>query len=514
MRVSASSVKLARRCMRRWYGIKVLRLVPPEESASTTLGKETHSELEEWIRKGTLPKSVLAAKMLSAMKGYPWWADPKVTEAEHGFEFTLDGVDFHGFMDFRRRGRDESHAVIGDWKTTSNLAYSLQKGTSENAGLLVYVDPKAEVPEGEEPKEEPDVQSSLYAAYEYVAGARAVSGVWVYGLTKPPHTTRVVSTDFSEPAVETVMRGVCADGRTMMKLAVLQPELSAVPCNSAACHDYHRPCPLAGACGVGQRGLFSAPDPLDVRHNGDAMTSFLDAIKKSHPSAAKPASVPPPPPAEDDDLPPPPPEDEDAPPPPPADEEDVPPPPPAEEPHPAEVLAEAAMHNSATRDLSAAVESGFVNPIEAEGKAPYKNPAEAAAGEGVAPVAEKPKAKGRKKAAKVDLSEIVDGDGTTLKQAIGEILGKDKPIVDSKGFTLTEDQRFDTGTGEDLRLKTLSEPAETDPVVLATSTVQLRQSDLQAKRTLDDVPAVPVEETKAQDTLRRIYEVLREHFEG
>lgn len=401
MKVSASSLKLFRRCPRRWVGLKVLRLVPPEETQATNLGKATHAELEDWILHGRVPKSSLAAKMLAACRSTPHWPDPKATTAEEAIEFSLGDVDWHGVVDWRRKGSHGAHAVIGDWKTSAGLDYALRAGD----GLLV------------DSEGEPDVQAAIYAAHEYVAGATDVTAVWIYGTTREPHTTRVVTVDFDPAKVEVVMRSAAEDGKKMVRLNTIRPELNDVPCNPGACNDFRHPCPLLNACKKSEHGLFSLEsDPLDASTNPELLSmDFLSSLKASFPGpVAAPAPAAPPPPVADDEPPPPPPEDD-----------DVPPPPPVDEPHPAELLAQAAVDNPPTRDLGV-VESGFINPPEAVGKAAYANPAEAAAGEGV----KAPKA--TKRAAK-------------------------KSPADSKGFAITADTKFDTGTGKPLTLTTVVE---------------------------------------------------------
>lgn len=176
------------------------------------------------------------------------------------------------------------------------------------------------------------------------------------------------------------------------------------------------------------------------------MSNFLDSIRTSFPGTATP-DAPPPPPPEDDAPPPPPPPEDDA------------PPPPVEEPHVAEVIAAAAVDAPATRDVMESVESGFINPPESAGKAPYATPEEAAAGEGV----QAPKAKKSAKKNKAGMP------------------------VDSKGFTVTKDTRFDSGTGEPLTLESF----------------------------VDTVAEVV--ETKgptAEQLLRRMFDLLKAHFEG
>jgi hypothetical protein len=398
IKISASGLKLYRGCARRWVFAKVHGIREPETEA-TNLGKETHAELEEWTKSGAVPKSALAAKMLAAFKGFPYWADPAVTQAEEGFTFYISGVAFHGYTDFRRAGRDPSHRIVGDYKTTGNLSYALR----EEGGVLVDTDGAV------------DVQSTIYATREFIEGATDVTGVWLYGLTKAPHTTRLVTVDFDPAKVETAMRAAIDDGKKMVELATIRPAANDVPYNSGYCWAYKKPCPFADACKRATAGLFSEPSPLDMSAHGETpMTSFLDSIRNSYPGASNDA--PPPPPS--DSVPPPPPAAEDAPPPPPADD-DAPPPPPADEPHAAEVLA--ATPGAPVRDVMATVESGFVNPPEAEGKKPYANPAEAAAGEGVSAPAEKPKkARATKSKVKISLDEPV-AEGTTLGQAIAEM---------------------------------------------------------------------------------------------
>lgn len=400
IKISASGVKLYRGCPRRWVFAKVHRLPEPETQA-TTVGKETHSQLEDWTLRGKVPKSALAASMLKAFKAHPFWPDPRITEAEGAFEFWLDDLHFHGYTDFRRAGTHPDWRVVGDYKTCASFDHALRA----EGGLLVDTDGL------------PDVQAAIYSAREYIEGAKLVTNIWLYGQTKAPHETRLVDVQVDQAKTEAVMRGVCADGHKMVKLATIRPDANDVPFNPGYCLAFRKPCSFASACKKSEHGLFSSKvDPLDVtKHPELDSMDFLSSLKASFPGASLGEIRPNPaqelPPVIDttaEDMPPPPPEDD-----------DVPPPPPADEPHPAEVLAAAAVDNVPTRDLSAAVESGFINAPEAAGKAPYKNPAEAVAGEG----AKAPKGKKATKA---------------------------KAAADSKGFAITKDSKFDSGTGEPL----------------------------------------------------------------
>ncbi len=427
IKVSASSLKLFRGCPRRWVFQKILGLREPE-SASTNLGTATHAEFEAWGKHGTLPQSKIAQRALAAFAEHPYWPDPKLVESEGSFSFHLQGVPFHGYTDMRRQGAHAKHRIVSDLKTTGNLAFALRA----EGGLLVDVDGNA------------DPQSVIYAAREYIEGAEEVTGIWLYVLSREPHTTNLVSVDFCPSAVEREMRKACDDGRKMLKLYDAKPEVNTVPYNSGYCWAFKKPCPHASACIRGQGGLFSPPDALDLLTNGEAMTDFLTSIKNSFPGV----------PAEpEDDAPPPPPEEDDAPPPPP-------------EYHPAEVLA-MGTDGKVERDLTAAVEAGFINPPEAAGKKPYANPAEAILGEGIQAPVEKPK-KPRAKRTAVYMNQVVAADGTTLEQAIKEITSGAKAAADR---AIIED-------GERLMAK--------------------ERQDQEA----------------AGEVLHRIYKLLKSHFEG
>ena len=451
--ISASGVKLYRGCPRRWVFAKVHRL-PEPETAATTVGKKVHAELEDWVRKGQVPKHPLAAAMLKSFKGHPYWPDPRVTEAEGGFEFWLDGLHFHGFRDFARPGDSRAHRVIGDYKTCASFDFALRA----EDGLLVDTDGT------------PDVQSAIYSTLEFISGAERVTNIWLYGRTKDLET-QLVEVDADLAKTETVMREVCADGHKMVKLANIHPDANDVPFNPGYCNAFRKPCAFARACKKSEHGLFSTEsDPLDVTKHPELLSmDFLSSLKQSLPGqrlgeiAPNPTQELPPPPVVEDDLPPPPPEDD-----------DVPPPPPVDEPHPAELLAMAAVDNPPTRDLSAAVESGFVNAPEAAGKKPYANPAAAAEGEGV----KAPKA---------------------TKRAVK------KSPADSKGFAITADTKFDSGGKGPIGWGTAEEAARLaaggDPVV--------ERAEAHPKVVVENVSS-PV---RAEDVLRQVYELLRTHFE-
>jgi hypothetical protein len=401
IRISASAIKLFRSCPRKHYGLKVLQLGVEPESDATNLGKIIHGQLELWVKEGKVPTHPVAQKMLAKFRAYPYWPDPNVCAAEERFDFVRDGVEMMGYTDIRRKGENDKHHVVLDWKSTGNMAYALKAGTDDTAGLLV------------DHEGSPDIQSTLYAYREFAEGAERVTAAWMYGETKGNHATRLVTVDFDRAKVETEMDKACDTGRAMLQIALAKPPLEDVPYNSGFCNAYGRPCPLASVCPRQQRGLFSeSTDPKDVSQNGEAMTDFLSSIRASFPGTSGApgpavAPTPPPPPADDDTPPPPPPEDDDA-----------PPPPPPDAPHLAEVIANMAAREAkvdewiaagfvspdqkgsllAPRNLYTGVESGFINPPEAAGKKPYANVAEAVEGEGATPAKTKSRAapKGKK----------------------------------------------------------------------------------------------------------------------
>lgn len=402
--ISASGIKDYDGCPRYFVFKKVEELETPGGEAAEH-GKRIHAENEGWIRFGRLPEHAHALKLLALFADNPFAPVPGgCTEAEHEFHLRISGVYWRGFMDWRRV-RDAGQIIVGDWKTTTDIAkYSLRA----DRGILVTA-------EGV-----PDVQSTLYAAKEFVGGAEEVYANWAYVQTKGELRSKLVDARFERQHVEDIYGGKLHPAALEIKqLYRIRPKANDVPYKTTYCFAYHKPCPFTSRC-VKPQGMF-AHQPLDLvsPEGANAMTAFLDSIRGSFPTPEEDT----PPPVPSDDAPPPPPED-DAPPAVPADE-DAPPPPPEDDDHAAEKLVEeyyAAQGKVMPREI-ATVEAGSVNPPEAEGIVAAESPEDARARFDCAPPkAEKPKKP--KKPTKKELAALAAAEAATPQVELVEVSGE------------------------------------------------------------------------------------------
>lgn len=137
-RFSASALKRFAACPRSW---RYSRDVEPVEKASTKLGKETHTWLENYMRTTTPPdlKSKHGRLVLPGLHHLASIPRGGVAKLEQHFALEVDGFNFHGFIDLRHGRRVIDHKTtkdIGKYALTSEaLADDLQR-TMYAAGTL------------------------------------------------------------------------------------------------------------------------------------------------------------------------------------------------------------------------------------------------------------------------------------------------------------------------------------------------------------------------------------------
>lgn len=489
-RLSASSLKLYLGCPRRWV-FERIEGFRAEATQQKTLGTEVHSEIEAWIKHGTLPRHVVALKWLAMFKGHPYFPSKETSASEEEFVMSMGDVTWTGYTDWRRQkvlGSREH--IVGDAKTTNDLKYALSAGPG---GLLVDADGAI------------DPQSTLYATREFVEGAMTVDLHWAYVQSKAPYATRLVETSVDPLACEDAYGKFHERALEMNQLYSIRPKANDVPYRKGYCNAFNKPCEQSERC-IRSRGVFQSDalnlDSYEPPKDLENMKNFLDAIKNSVPAFDEDEA--PPPPVDEDDAPPPPPED------------DMPPAPPEDEELEAERLVEEYMASQRTpKAAPRTVESGFVNPPEAAGKVPYATPEEAAVGEGVtSPSTNNLVAVLEASLLSATEAECGGADGAAEEVArLEDELEKVKPkarktrakktdktpqhevaVVDTKGFTVVEGHDFDTGTGDRIE-DTACEPQpltsdELEAIVEATA--ELTTDTIQ-----DDIRRIIREELKA-----------------
>lgn len=112
-KISASSAKKAKGCLRRWAADK-FGGYRGKQIPAMLLGTDTHKCAQEYIQDGTEPDQHTEAGRIFS-KGMH--LVPDCDWAEKYFKFEFDGVTFHGYIDF---GVDGFDSIRGDHKTSSN----------------------------------------------------------------------------------------------------------------------------------------------------------------------------------------------------------------------------------------------------------------------------------------------------------------------------------------------------------------------------------------------------------
>jgi CRISPR/Cas system-associated exonuclease Cas4 (RecB family) len=141
--VSPSQINTYELCARRWYFDKVMGL-RAEETETQTSGKGIHKELEDYYRKGELPTSPSALKLINEAHLAPLDAAGAIrTEAplvQAGRDPLLAaGVPVVGFIDVLDLRQLPDRATVIDYKTTVDLKYAKSKKALErDPQLTIY----------------------------------------------------------------------------------------------------------------------------------------------------------------------------------------------------------------------------------------------------------------------------------------------------------------------------------------------------------------------------------------
>lgn len=143
MKISASAVKKYKACHRRWAFGKLAGLQEPG-SKYTQEGRDCHAIAERWLSLGVLrgdPKQVAAFS-----ESIPILPRPGTCGVEIPFEYVVDGVIFHGFIDAWdfTTGQKIDHKFVGSFgyaMTPADLAVDPQ------AIIYAMAPPTVPVPE-------------------------------------------------------------------------------------------------------------------------------------------------------------------------------------------------------------------------------------------------------------------------------------------------------------------------------------------------------------------------------
>lgn len=250
IRISASQVSTFRDCPRKWFFEKIVVLPRPEHPAAK-LGQAVHAELEEFYKRGTVPKSKEALALLEIAP------QPTPTlKAEDGLDFMLFPLipaRVKGFIDLRCL----ETVRIFDWKTTSSILKYAK--TRENL--------------------ETDPQALIYGLgtrldVEALTGKQPdeVELNWMYVQTKSAKTksplTLPVSLTQTKMMMEVgleAMEPVAGEMLQITKAGLTLDTQDDVPVDLRSCNKYGG-CPYRSTCLAYQRGNQPPPEkekPVD-----------------------------------------------------------------------------------------------------------------------------------------------------------------------------------------------------------------------------------------------------------
>jgi hypothetical protein len=111
---SPSALKTFKQCPRKWAASRFSGL-PRVESAAQEDGTTLHTFAEAFLKDGTIPDQTHPMGRLM-IEGIPHLPRPGTAETEHYFTRTIDGICFHGYIDFLVR----LPVLIGDHKSSSD----------------------------------------------------------------------------------------------------------------------------------------------------------------------------------------------------------------------------------------------------------------------------------------------------------------------------------------------------------------------------------------------------------
>jgi hypothetical protein len=235
--LSASSYKLAKRCVRRWAYKEICRRKEPETSA-TAFGTRGHEQAERFLRDGIAPDLHTPEGRL-VYESIPFLPRPGEAAVEVPFAFELDGAWFYGRID----AIHEAERRKLDHKFVGSLDFA------ESPASLVR-DPAA-------------------VLYTLAAPAWSVTQLrWIYNLKnrkagqKPSNP---VDAELSQTDARAVAReGLIPAWRLLSGVRALfagqdpteaLPLLDAIPCNPHDCMAFNRPCPHLSYCSRENPGL-------------------------------------------------------------------------------------------------------------------------------------------------------------------------------------------------------------------------------------------------------------------
>lgn len=219
--VSPSQINTYRRCKKRWWYEKILRL-SRSSSFQQNAGTGIHKELETYFdTKGACVQMSKAAS--AALEHLPPTDAGFLTEAElTDPDLYVNGVKFTGFVDLI--GQRGDTVEIYDYKTCSSWRYCQTKDELRT-----------------------DVQQGSYAKWATLRFPEATKiRVALVYIRRDSSKVRVVAVDLERSDIDAIWTGVAETVDLMKQTAAVSDE-DAVETNVDACGDYGG-CPFFGRC--------------------------------------------------------------------------------------------------------------------------------------------------------------------------------------------------------------------------------------------------------------------------
>jgi hypothetical protein len=261
--VSPSELELYQSCQRKWAYKYVLKIdVPSHKSA--LLGTQVHKILENWLKHATPPdlrtrQGAIAAELilLSPPPQMPG------LQVEHAFAFKSQRAWYTGVKDVRVKVGPIP--IIGDHKTTSNLAYA-----KDRAQLLAHP------------------QVPIYATDEFLDPSVDIVEIrWNYVHTSGSHKTQPVWFQVGRNEIQDIFFGTLdplAGEVEFMRMN--EPDPQELPPTYETCEAYGG-CPYLSICN---------PNPKERLYSIMSQSSLLARLQSGQPPAPNgaPAAGPPP----------------------------------------------------------------------------------------------------------------------------------------------------------------------------------------------------------------------------
>ena len=323
LRKSATALDTFSSCPRKWAW-KAIAGIPSPPTPSTALGELVHSELERYLKEGTLPDQSSDAGRI-ATDGLKLLPAPKTPGmiVEKKFDFSMLGHTYTGRLDFEigpypidARGNPltvvdgavgvgMSLPTVGDHKTTGDMAYAKTPDVLKT-----------------------DVQAILYAVYAIAQyKSEGANLVWTYFRTKGtpkskrthlPILKKEVESFFLDGGVEVPWKGNPAGGskKGILQLSEEMEEayhkvggkggdVLSLPFNPDACGKFGG-CPYVGMCNLTAEERMQGIMAQNFGGNGvnlwgvlgepavGAPAAMAAGTPPSTPTVTMPALVPPP----------------------------------------------------------------------------------------------------------------------------------------------------------------------------------------------------------------------------